>query len=227
LITYSIFAIAGIRLYSTNFINLVAMDESNVIEIPEFFGSKIKKRYIINADGITIQNVSDVDRPIFIPAASIKAFRYGVKFARGYAFYIGRKYWIEIKYNENEILIIALDSYYKIRLKAYDGAWRSIIKSLWNCYFGEILKEYVIAFNERKEFEIAGFIINSDGVNFGSDVELLWNELAVSYYRTYFMVYKIDDPKIRKSGTLAIDWNASLAQEFFRQLLASYQRQKN
>jgi len=203
------------------------MEDSNVIEIPEFFGNKIKTLYIINKDGITVKNANTDKVSLFIKAKSINAFRYGVKFARGYAFYIGRKYWIEIKYNEDEILKIALNSYYRLKRKVYESAWRNITQMVWTCYFVDFLKQHIVDFNEKQEFEIAGFAINTDGVTIAPGKNLKWSDVAVSYYRTYFMVYKRDDPKIHKSGTFANDWNAFMAQEFFRRLLASYKEQKD
>jgi len=194
---------------------------SNVIEIPEFFTDKIKTRYIIDADGITVQNGYSGETSLFIAAESINAFRHGVKFARGYAFYIGRKYWIEIKYNENEILRISLDSFYKIRRKVYEEAWRNIFNLICRNYASDILNKYIDLFNEKKEFELAGFSFETDGLRLNRDTKLRWNEISMSKYKTYFMIYQTSNSKIHRSCTFAIDWNAYIAQDLFKRIIAS------
>ncbi len=195
------------------------MDESNVVEIPEFFGSKIKTRYIINADGITVQNVSNAEPYLFIPAASIDAFRLGVKFTRGYRFYIGRKYWIEIKYEDDKVLEISLNSFYGIKAMIYDKAWRNIFNLIWKHYSSDILNKYIDAFNEKKEFELAGFNFEADGLRLSKDTKLLWKEISMSKYKSYFMIYQTSNPKIHRSCTFAIDWNAYVAQDLYKKII--------
>jgi len=195
------------------------MDDTNIIEIPEFFGYKIKTRYIIDADGIIVHSASNSKRDLFIAATSINAFRLGVKFARGYRFYIGRKYWMEIRYEEDKILKISLSSYYGIKAKTYDEAWRSIFNLIWHHYAPEVLNKYINAFNEKKEFEMAGFNFETDGLRLNKDTKLLWKELSMSKYRSYFMIYQKGNPKIHRSCTFAIDWNAYVAQDLFEKII--------
>jgi len=52
--------------------------------------------------------------------------------------------------------------------------------------------------------------------------KLLWKEIALSNYRTYFMIYHIDNLKQTKSCSYANDWNAFVLNCLLKKIVAEH-----
>lgn len=105
------------------------------IEIPALLENKITQRITFDTEGIKIEKLLSFDPHVLIPSENISAFRYGVIWIRGYAFNIGRHYFIEIRDFQNNIFKIKLKSYYGIRRQTYYEIWCEIFNNLWETYF--------------------------------------------------------------------------------------------
>jgi hypothetical protein len=195
------------------------MNASNVVEIPSLLQSKTVKRLAFTKEGITIEKPLSFDPSVFIPTENVNAFRYGVKFTRGHSFVIGRQYFIETKDAQNKIFKIKLKSYYGIRREAYRKAWVEIINQLWGNYFSKMLDEHFELYNTQQVFEFAGIRFLFDGISWDTKNKLLWEEIALSNYKTYFMIHHVQNPKQHKGFNFSNDWNALVLQYLLKQII--------
>lgn len=198
------------------------MNTSNIVEIPSLLQNKTVKKLSFTNEGVTIEKPLSFDPSVFIPAENINAFRYGVKFTRGYRFVIGRRYFIEIKDLQNNILNVKLKSYYGIRREAYAKAWSETINQLWGNYFGKILEGQLELYNTNQAFEFAGIRFLYDGISWDTKNKLLWQEIALSNYQTYFMIHHAQNPKQHKGFNFANDWNALILQYLLKHIIEKH-----
>jgi hypothetical protein len=195
------------------------MSIPDTIEIPALFSNKIAKKITFNNDGIKIQKSLSFYPNVFIPSENIISFRYGVKFMQGYAFTIGRCYIIETKDAQNKISRIKLYSFYGIKRNSYYNIWSSLISKLWENYFVNIYNYYIELYTIKQIFEIAGVTFHEDGISWRKKHKLLWREIALNNYATYFMIRHVDDPKNHKSCSFRNDWNALLLQSLLKGII--------
>jgi len=199
------------------------MDDSTVVEIPAFFTNKIAKTVTFNGNGITVETAGPT---VFISSENISAFRFRTVWTRGYKFVFGRQYVIETKDFNNKIFQIKLSSIYGIRRKAYHEAWSSIFKQLWAHYFSNMLNYYVDLYDVGQEFELAGVKFLTDGISWDKKNKLLWKEISLKNYRSYFMIHHVDNLLQRKSCSFANDWNAYLLQCLLKTIVNQHKMAK-
>jgi len=195
------------------------MASSTTVEIPSLFQNKTAKRLTFSQEGIKIEKPLSFDPEIFLEASNISEFRYGVTWTRGYRFVIGRQYWIEIKSRQHEATKIKLKSIYGIKREVYGDMWSEIINQLWTNYFAAILAEQIELYNKLEVFEFAGIKFLYEGISWDTKNKLLWDEIALSNYKTYFMLHHAQNLKQHKSFTFAIDWNALLLQYLLKHIV--------
>jgi len=200
------------------------MVASSIIEIPSLFQNKTAKRLTFSQDGIKIEKPLSFDPEVFLEAGDITAFRYGVTWTRGYRFVIGRQYWIEIKSRQHGVTKIKLKSIYGIKREVYGDIWSKIINQLWTNYFAAVLAEQIELYNKLEVFEFAGIKFLYEGINWDTKNKLLWDEIALSNYKSYFMVHHAQNPKQHKSFTFAIDWNALVLQYLLKHIVEAYKQ---
>lgn len=188
------------------------MNESpTVIEIPALLGDTAGKRIVFSKDGLTIEKSFSLSLPVLIPAENICAFRYGVNSIRGMYFNIGRQYVIEIQDFSQKTHIIKLNSYYGIRRHIYYELWADLFNQLWNTYFLNTFNFYNELYQIKQEFELAGVKFKPFGISW-SDGSLLYSEIALSNYQSYFMIHHKNDLKKIKRCSFKNDWNAFILQ---------------
>jgi hypothetical protein len=197
------------------------MDKPVIIEFPGFLRNKIVKKLTFTSEGLTIEKPLSFGPSIFIPAKDITSFRYGIKWLSGYAFTIGRQYVIELNSLNGEIMPIKLKSLYQIRRKKYGDIWAEIIEQLWASYFQKLYTDYCDLYHSNRKFELAGIEFHQSGIAFGNK-SLLWDRIALSNYRTYFMIHDKDDLNKKHSISFMKDWNAYLLQKLLRQIVEEY-----
>ena len=198
------------------------MDSLNVIEIPSLFQGKTIKRLSFKAEGLTIEKPLSFDQPVFIASENINAFRYGVKFLRGYRFYIGRIYFIELKDVQNNVFRIKLKSYYGIKRDMYYKLWGDTMDRLWQNYFGSVLNYYVELYKMKQSFKLLAVDFLTEGISWEKGKILFWENIALSNYVTYFMIHHKEVLSERKSYNFANDWNALILQKLLKQVVAEY-----
>ncbi len=195
------------------------MNVSNVVEIPLLFQNKTSKKLTFNNEGIKVEKLLSFDPSVFIPSENISAFRFGIMWVRGYKFVFGRHYIIETKDFKNNIFKIKLKSYYGIRRVTYQKIWSEIFNQLWENYFSNMLNYYFDLYNIGQIFELAGVRFLSDGISWEKSNKLLWKDIALSNYITYFMIHHVENLKEHKSCSFANDWNAFILQCLLKRII--------
>ena len=199
----------------------------NTVEIPSLLKNKTTRQFVFDDEGFSIEKPLSYDLPEFIASEDISAFRYGVKFVKGYSFVIGRQFFIEIKDYQNKVTTIKLKSYYGIRRKTYHELWSNIFNKLWEHYFSNVYNYYIELYNLQQAFELAGIKFFETGISWDKNNSLNWQDVALSNYRTYFMIYNNKNPKQHKSINFANDWNAFILQCLLKSIINQPNRISN
>jgi hypothetical protein len=92
------------------------MNKPVTIQIPALLGNEIVKTLTFDTDGLHIERPSTFAPPVFLPFAAIEGYRYGVKWIKGYAFPIGRTYFVELKMVDGKLTTIKLNGSMTIRV---------------------------------------------------------------------------------------------------------------
>jgi hypothetical protein len=201
-------------------------DQTNIIEIPYLIQKEISRRLTFTNEGLTIEKVRSFDPPVFIGAKDISAFRFGVNWITGYKFTFGRQYIVQILDSENRISSVKLNSYYQIRRKAYGEIWSKIINQLWKNFFINTYNYYHDLYSVKQEFTLADVKFHPFGISW-YDGSLFWNEIALSNYRTYFMIHHKDDLKKIKRCSFKNDWNALILQTLLKEIIKEHAAYNN
>lgn len=196
-------------------------DESNIISIPGLIRNKIYKKLFFAKEGLTIEKTLSFDPSIFIAADDICSFRFGVNWIRGYKFVFGRQYIIQIQDQDNKIVSIKLNSYYQIRRKAYLQIWSDIFNQLWNNYFVNTFNYYFELYSVKQVFDLTGVKFHPFGISWDNQ-SLFWNEIALSNYKTYFMIHHRDDLKKIRRISFKNDWNAFILQCLLKKIIEEH-----
>lgn len=195
------------------------MNAENIVEIPRLLNNKTTRKLNFGAEGLLIEKPRSFMPKEFIPAQNITAFRYGITWTRGYSFVFGRQYFVEIQNNEEEITRIKMGSYYGIRKDLYGKIWNDIIQQLWRNYFVNTFNYYHELYKIHQTFELCGIRFYDDGIGWDQHNILKWNEIGVSSYRTYFMIFNTQDKNQCKSKSFANDWNAAILQVLLKEIV--------
>jgi hypothetical protein len=199
-----------------------SVNASTVVEIPSLFQNKTVKRITFSAEGIRIEKPLSFDPPVVIRGEDISAFRFGVVFMTGYVFTLGRQYVIEIKDFQNNVFKIKLKSYYKIKRETYFKLWNELLAKLWENYFSNMLNYHTDLYNIHQIFELAGVKFLTDGISWKKGQKLVWKDIALSNYKTYFMIHHVENLKEHKSCNFASDWNAFILQSLLKKIIEGY-----
>jgi hypothetical protein len=197
----------------------VMNNNADQIEIPGLLNNKTSRIITFKTEGLTIEKPLSFMPSDFIPAESITGFRYGISWINGYAFTIGRQYFIEIQNDQQKVTHIKLGSYYSIRKKLYNQIWSDIIQQLWLNYFVHVFNYYYDLYKIHQTFELCGIEFHFDGIGWDFQNILQWDEIAISSYYTYFMIYNSNNKRQKKSRSFANDWNAVILQALLKEIV--------
>jgi hypothetical protein len=195
------------------------MTAEKIIEIPALLNNNTRKKLVFAAEGLTIEKTRSFVPLNIIPAHNMAAFRYGISWIRGYRFVFGRQYFIEIQNDRQKVTRIKLASYYSIRKNRYARLWNDIIQQLWQSYFVNTYNYYYDLYKIHQTFELCGIQFHFDGIGWDLQNILMWNEIAISSYYNYFMIYNNQNKKQCKSRSFANDWNAVILQVLLQQIV--------
>ena len=141
----------------------------------------------------------------------IEGIRYGIKWIRGYRFYIGRIYCIDIRNKSGKIIRLRLKSIYGIRKGQLSDKYVKIAKALFRYYFDAISRQHIEAFQNNQPTELLGVKIDAEGVLFDQKIgKISWNFLGIKHYYTYYTLFSEVDPNKYKAFEYLNHWNAGL-----------------
>jgi len=194
-------------------------EQKHIVDIPELFSNRICKRLIFKIDGLIIEKPFSFDDPVFIAAEDITAFRLGMRWIRGLYFIIGRQFIVELKLQDDSKTKIKLFSLYSIRDQRYNEIWLEIVEQLYHHYFSSQLQLYVELYEMGQSFNLSGLTFVDDGIIWNKNKKLNYNQVALSNYRTYFVIHNTNDPRQNISFKFLNDWNAYLIQSLLKYIV--------
>jgi len=194
-------------------------NDTCLIEIPALLNNKTSKILTFKTNCLIIEKPLGFGAADIIAAENITGFRYGVSWINGYAFTIGRQYFIDIQTDQQKTIRIRLGSYYGIRKRLYGSIWSEIIHQLWSNYFVNLYNYYYDLYNIHQTFELCGIKFLFGGIGWDAHNILPWNLICISNYYNYFMIYNCNNKKQNKSKTFAKDWNAVVLQALLRKIV--------
>ena len=190
----------------------------NIIEIPGLLYNNTSKKIIFAKEGFSIEKPGGFLPATFIPAENIAGFRFGVNWISGYVFTIGRQYIIQVLDTQNNVSSIKFNSIYKLRRDTYYQLWSDTINQLWVNYFVNNLNYYYDLYSIKQEFDLGEVKFLPLGISWQGG-NLFWDEIALSNYKTYFMIHHKRDLKKKKSCNFKNDWNALILQSLLKKII--------
>ncbi|MDB5007630.1 MAG: hypothetical protein JWQ84_906 [Mucilaginibacter sp.] len=201
-------------------------DSINVIEIPGLIHNQIIKKITFKSEGLAIEKLRSFDPELNILAENITGFRFGVNPINGYMLTFGWQYLIQIQDAQNKITSIKLNSFYRLRSKVYSKIWAAIIYQLWNNYFIYSYNYYYDLYTIKQEFDLTGIKFHPFGISWEGG-SMFWDEIALSNYQTYFMIYHKKELKKTKRCSFKNDWNALILQSLLKRIIQEHNAHRN
>jgi hypothetical protein len=150
----------------------------------------------------------------------IEGVRFGVKWIRGYDFYIGRIYCIDVKNISGQIIKLRLKSIYGVRKRQLGDKYTKIANTIFRYYFDPISLRYIKLFQNGQPFEILGVSIDPEGVLFDYKAgRVSWDFLGTKRYQTYYTLFSEANPTEYKAYEYINHWNAGVLQSVVEGIL--------
>lgn len=173
------------------------------------------RELIIHPEFIRFETGKKHNPYIKIDKASVKEYRFGVRWISGYRFIVGREYQIFINDRNNHIMKLHFRSFYGIGKVDRHNLYSEILGNLWKYYFRDIANRYIQEFWNDLEFSIGDVTFYNDrlkikknGIFTNDLLEITWDKVRIKDYQTYFVIYSADDPaKENKSFSYMDEWN--------------------
>ena len=180
-----------------------------------------QRRLTVNNEYIEFDdNDAASDKPTRFNASDIEAFRYGIKWIRGYQFVIGRIYCIDIKSKEEQVIKIRLKSLYGVNRKKLSAKYVDIVNALYNYVFDDVAMNYLQKFANGNEFEILGVTFKKLGVWINDKkIFIEWQDLGTKSYSTYYALFSKSNPSFHTTFEYLSEWNAGVLYSVSRQIL--------
>ena len=186
-----------------------------------------QRQLLINPDFIQFDDKISSDIFTKFDKNEICGYRYGVKFISGYQFTIGREFLIFIHNSSNQTLKINFKSFYNFKKQEYYNLFNTILNTMWKCYFGNVVDEFVSEFYKGQDIVIGraiisseAIIINEPGVIKNDKKVIPWDDLETKDYHTYFAVYSSKDAsKTNATFSYLNDWNTGVLYSVVRTIL--------
>ena len=182
-----------------------------------------ERELVIDKAFLTYDNKDQIaELPTKFLKQDIIAFRYGIKWIRGYQFVIGRIYCVDIQSWTGEIIKVRLKSFYGVNKKTLTEKYSTIVNSLYDIYFDDITRNYLQQYSDSIDFDILGINFRSDGVLMGKNSDLIpWEDLGTKFYTTYYAVFSKSNPTVYKAFEYLNDWNTGILYSVSRGILRS------
>jgi hypothetical protein len=195
------------------------MIAEKIINIPGLLNDAATQQLVFEADGLTIEKRHSFRKNNHVMAHNMVGFRYGITWIRGTHFAFGRQYFVELQSDEGKTTRIKLNSFYGIRKEIYGKLWNDIIQQLWQSYFVNTYNYYYDLYKIHQTFELCGIRFYNDGIGWDQRNILFFDQIAISSYYHYFMIYNKLNKKQCKSRNFANDWNAVILQVLIKEIV--------
>lgn len=150
----------------------------------------------------------------------ITAFRYGVKWIRGYQFVIGRVYIVEIQSADKRIIKIKLKSLYGINKGILYQKFVTIVNALADKYFDDISRAYLEKFDRNEPIKVEDVLFNTEGISWSKNMQIVkWDDVGTRVYQTYYSIFSKSNPSIYKTFEYLSDWNTEVVYGVSRSIL--------
>lgn len=165
----------------------------------------------------------DRDR-IGIPPTSflkeeIVAFRRGVKWIRGYSFVIGRIYCLDILSISGAVIKVRMKSIYGVNRSSLSKKYNGMMDMLDEYFFNDLVRKFVLQFEDGVEFELLGIVIKSDSLQFDKSIEIAWHDVGIKVYNAYFAVFSKSTPENYEALEYLNDWNSEVLYSTLRSIV--------
>ena len=152
----------------------------------------------------------------------IAAIRCGVKGIKGYKFWIGRIYCIDIKSVDGTVIKIRLKSLYGIRRKKLGEKYKLILAVLFENFVNDICQSFIAEFNNKVDLDLLGTTFTPEGIILNKiDKLIYWSDVGTKNYWHYFSIFSISDPNINASFYYLSDWNTIVLYNLVKNILMS------
>ncbi|MDE3184583.1 MAG: hypothetical protein KGM16_14285 [Bacteroidota bacterium] len=168
---------------------------------------------VITPESIEYKNAS-------LSKFDVDEIRYGVSFIRGYSFYIGRIYCIDIKSHSGTIIKIRLKSLYGIRKKRLCKKYSIIVDALWENYMRDVAENFINFYKNKIDFDLLGIIFSQAGIQLSKQSDLVpWEDVGTKNYSRYYAIFSKENPHNYKAFYYLEDWNTSILYYVSRYIL--------
>lgn len=149
-------------------------------------------------------------REVTFDKAAIDAYRYSITGIRGYAFWIGLKYLIEVRGQDQQIIRVQFISLYGMNGKKLRQKFVDIVSALHQRYFNDIALHYLSLLHNELSFSLCGVGLSPVGIADRQLGEIDWSWVGIKSYSHYFAVYDIRRPENYRGFEYRIEWNAAI-----------------
>ncbi|MHA4807403.1 hypothetical protein ACX0G9_04835 [Flavitalea flava] len=179
------------------------------------------RQLIIDSEYLEFEDTNLVSSlPTKFVKEEIESIRYGIKGIRGYRFYIGKIFCIDIKSTSGQVIKLRLKSLYRVRRKQLSSKYVEIANSILRCYFDEKSNHYLALFSDNKTFEIIGIQFNPEGIIFDEKVGIVpWEFLGTRRYYRYYSIYSEMNTNQYKIFYYIEQWNTAVLQHVVENIL--------
>lgn len=185
------------------------------------------RKLILNENELKFDSKdSKLDSFITFQKNEIAEYNFGIKWMR-YKFVFGREYVISIRNHNNQIIKINFKTYFGRKKNEYHKLCNEILASLWELYFSEIATNYIQRHEAGEEISIGQVTLTKDGLTILSTASLkpknesiLWDNVRIRNYVTYFAIYSKDDAmNVNRGYSYLNDWNTNVLHSVIKTLL--------
>lgn len=194
-------------------------DRKEVAFKPTIFSNLHK--LVLDREFIELYKSKDDQNPVRISNLEFDAFRFGVKWIRGYRTIFGRVNCIDIRSSTNVIIKIRLTSLYKIHLKPLNKKYREIVNTILKFYASEIIGHYLKLFNNKLGFTIITVDFSKLNIKIDDEHIIEWNDIDLKSFTRYIVISKKSDPNFYKGFDYWEDWNTVILYNVLRLILES------
>lgn len=174
-----------------------------MVELPEkektyFIKSRLldrKRKLSLTSEYLEFEN-KDLKSHVFtiISKSDIKDLKHQSSSLVFYKFVIGRRFDIQVKYGNDEVLKITVRGYLK-NAKTCQIVYDDIVKTFWEYYFSRVVWQDIDQLDEKDKIELAGVVVDRYSVLFNGK-SIFWNDLGYKEHHSYFSLFSKSDNKL-------------------------------